>query len=676
VSASETTSGAPGDTRARSVTLVDLRPNADSFMGGASVERARGRLAKAGHAVSLVRATRDVRPEDGGDEARWSAEIAREVGATARASGADFVVVWRAWSEALIDRLREAAGDARLIRLGSIAAALDDRFDAVVDEEGLLALVSGLAPPPKRSGPLRPGDLRKLAATPEGAGAPSQDAGARPTLTGPAVGCPFLLDARKNPRFAGLTLDERVQTRGCTFCLDNLGTYAMPSEPDVLAAWLGQLRALRASRPDTREVLLVDERPHPFLPALFAAIEGEPALHGLTLLVKSRVDWLLEFAEHVTRAIELAARSGSVLDLYLVGFESFDAAQLELFNKGVTVDDNLRAIALMRSLGARYPASFAFDRHRAHGIVLFTPWTTPASLLENARVMREVRFHELRTEAIRTRLRLYARTPLHALAASEGLLVDTFAEGRPDRAAEQGYDASVPWRFADARVEAIFQAATGLAARHRDVRDADALELATRLVLAREALASAPESAYAPLVAAVSAHGARASLEVARVLADATFAALGASQGDAKRASEGRVVEAADAPALVEAAGAMGFVSQARACFDGRARVVVAREARALEAAMGAKPATLPSALRVGARVRAHRIAALASEAHAHRLVIERPGGRVVLVIAPTSVAGPCALRRGAFGVEIENPATLDDDDRVAIGQIVRALPA
>jgi hypothetical protein len=652
------------------VTLVDLRPNADSFVGGASVERARERLARAGHAVSLVRG---VRP-DGGDEARWAAEIAAELAATARASQADFVVVWRVWSEAIVDALRAAAGEARLIRLASIAAALDDRFDAIVDEEALLAMVSGTAPPPARRGPLRPRDLRALDVLGAASPTPSLDAGARPTISGPAVGCPFLLDARKNPRFSGLALDERVQTRGCTFCLDNLGTYAMPSEHDVLAAWLGQLRAIRAARPDTREVLLVDERPHPFLPALFAAIVDEPALHGFTLLVKSRVDWLLEFAEPFTRAIELAARSGSVLDLYLVGFESFDAAQLELFNKGVTVEDNLRAIALMRALGARYPASFAFDRHRAHGIVLFTPWTTPASLLENARVMREVRFHELRSEAIRTRLRLYARTPLHALAAAEGLLVEAFGEGRPDRAAEQGYDASVPWRFGDARVEAIFQAATGLATRHRDLCDADALELATRLVLAHEALADAPACAFAPLVAAVSAHGPSASLDVARVHADAAFAALAA----AGRASEGRVIDATDAPALVEAARAMGFVAEARADFDGHARVVVARDASALEAALQAGSPALPPAIRAGARVRTHRIAALTSEAHGHRLVLEpeRGGGRLVLVIAPLAVAGPCALRRGAFGVEIENPTTLRDDDRVALGLLVRALPA
>ena len=46
------------------------------------------------------------------------------------------------------------------------------------------------------------------------------------------------------------------------------------------------------------------------------------------------------------------------------------------------------------------------------------PVLTPAI---HARVMREVRFHELRSEALRTRLRLYPRVPLHALAERDGL---------------------------------------------------------------------------------------------------------------------------------------------------------------------------------------------------------------------------------------------------------------
>src|SRR6185369_15040985 len=126
--------------------------------------------------------------------------------------------------------------------------------------------------------------------------------------------------------FASLDVDPtKVQLRGCTFCLDNDGAYAMPTEAEVLATWLPQLRELRRRRPGFREVLLVDERPHPFLPALFEALLREPGLAPLDLMFKSRVDWLLEHADGaVARAAELAERSGSVLYLYLVGFESFD----------------------------------------------------------------------------------------------------------------------------------------------------------------------------------------------------------------------------------------------------------------------------------------------------------------------------------------------------------------
>ncbi len=643
----------------RRVTLVDVRPRADTFIGDSALERTERRLAEAGHAVAIVRAVRPIDAEQGA----WAESVAEEV----RAARGDVVVVARAWSASFVDALRQAAAGAPLLRLSGIAAALDEKFDAVVDAEALLAWISGAPLPAPRKSPLRPRDLRALGALDADTRA---EAGGRPTITGPAIGCPFLLDARQNPRFARLALDEQVQTRGCTFCLDNVGTYAMPREDEALAAWLGQLRSLRAARPEAREVLLVDERPHPFLPALFAALAAEPALHGLTVLVKSRVDWLLEFAREIERAIELAATSGSVLDLYLVGFESFDQAQLDLFNKGVTVADNVRAIELMRALGQRHPRAFAFDRHRAHGIVLFTPWSTPASLLENARRMREVRFDELRTEALRTRLRLYPRTPLHALAAHEGLLAGAFDEGRPDRAAEQGYDASVPWRFADARVEAIFQAANALRARHRELREADALELATRLLLERGVLAEAPSIAFAPLGAAVLAHGAREAIDVERVLADALFASI--DRG--RRPTEGRTIAKQDAPALVEAARRMGLAAAARD-EGSNARVVLARDASALERALLAEAPPLPARIAQGARAHGHHLAALGSDSFAHRFALEREGARLGVTIVSSAVAGPCAIRRGAFGVEIEAGGPLRDDDRVAIGAVVRALP-
>jgi hypothetical protein len=506
--------GSTNDAPRRSVILLDLHARRDQFQDDGSLGGLAAELEAEGHAVTLVSS---VLAADPGGASAWHARLAELV----RRGAFEVAVLARVWDGATIDALRGALpAGARVVRLTlGVSAALDDRFDHVLDFDGLKRLLGGEADPsPAAFRRVRPAELRRQAAA-----APSRlrvlapsalpglvegDLGARPTISGPASGCPFLLDAGKNPLFAELGADpDKVQMKGCTFCLDNTGSFAAPTEAAVLDAWLAQLRSLRVRDPGGREVLLTDERPHPYLPGFFRALLADPAMAPVELLFKSRVDWLLEFADTaVAEAAALAAEHGSVLHLYLIGFESFDQFHLDLFNKGVTVADNAAAVEKVRELGARFPRSFEFRRYRAHGVVLFTPWTTPESLLENARWMRRLRFEELRSEAVRTRLRLYPRVPLHALAEKDGLLVSSFEAGRPDRAAEQGYDASVPWRFQHPAMEAIFQAANDLG-RACSLKDADLLELATRLVGRYPGLTAAPDAAWLPLREALRAWG-------------------------------------------------------------------------------------------------------------------------------------------------------------------------
>jgi hypothetical protein len=499
----------------RAVALLDLHARADQFQDDASLGALAAELTAAGHRVSLVRSVLAAEP---GGLAAWHARL----GAFLGEGGFDLAVLARVWEESTVTVIREALGEeGRVVRLTSgVAAALDAKLDHVLDVGGLKRLLEGEEAPAQAAWrPVKPAELRRRAA-----GAPNrlvvlaptalpgqadERTVGRPTISGPASGCPFLLDASKSPIFADLGADPaKVQMKGCTFCLDNTGSYAMPTEDAVLEAWLSQLRRIRAESPGAREILLTDERPHPYLPGLFRALLREPDLGPIELMFKSRVDWLLEFADGpLAEAAALAEQGGSLLHLYLIGFESFDPFHLELFNKGSTVDDNVQAIAKVRELGARFPRSFEYRRYRAHGIVLFTPWTTPESLLTNAKMMREVGFAELRSEAIRTRLRLYPRVPLHALAARDGLLVEAFEPGRPDRAIEQGYDASVPWRFRDPRTEAIFRAATDFSRVERSMSDADVLEIATRLVMRYPGLSTVPELAWLPLRQALRAWG-------------------------------------------------------------------------------------------------------------------------------------------------------------------------
>lgn len=487
------------------VLLLDVRPHSETFVGEAQFERLELALREVGAEVVIQRHVQS--PDVSTQE--WFEALQHAV----REVSPDVVGVSRAWDVTIPDALRAAAPAATLIRItGGVRANIDGYFDHVLAPRELVAFVGGAEPTSaefkrKSARDARAEAFEAIVATGEIAESMTTagDA-ARPTIHGPAGGCPYLRDSASTPPFASLDLDPQVyQTRGCTFCLDNDGAYAVLSEVDVVESWLTQLRAIRRAHPDAREVLLTMERPHPYLPAFFRALEGEPALAPIELLFKSRADWLLEFADTaIAEACTLAGRTGSRLHLYLMGFENFDPFHLELFNKGHSVDDSIEALTTMRRLSDRFPDTFEFRRHRAHGIVLFTPWTRPEHILENARVMREIGFSEVRSEAHLTRLRLYPRVPLHAKAESEGLLVDAFREHRPDRAIAQGYDASVPWRFEDPRMEVVFAVAGALVSRRRVPDEPSALELAAHFATRWPSLSNAPDVAHVALERALA----------------------------------------------------------------------------------------------------------------------------------------------------------------------------
>ena len=496
------------------IAILDLQARPDQFQDDASLGSLATELIARGHRVQFVRTVLAAHP---GGEVGWHKELQAFVGA----GGFDLVLLAHIWLPATVAALRaDLRPEARLVRITSgVAAALDASLDHVLDTAGLDALLAGdTQPAPAQWQPQKPADIRaKLtisptrltAQSPLPIAAASTQPAQRPMISGPVAGCPFLLDAARNPLFAAVVAaDPTLQSKGCSFCLDNNGAFAQPTEAEVIATWLAQLRKLKSQQPGLREIVLTDERPHPHLPGFFRALAGEPALGGVELLIKSRVDWLLQFADTaLTEALHAARLSNSVLHIYLMGFENFDQFHLDLFNKAVTVADNLAAIETLIALEAAFPDAFAFRPHRAHGIVLFTPWTTPAALRENARVMRQIQFHQLRTEAVRTRLRLYPRVPLYALAEADGLLTEEFAPGRRDRAAEQGYDASAPWRFADERMEAIFQAANALHDAHPTLTDADLIDLAVNTVLRFPGLAAVPQVAWLPIDQALCSWG-------------------------------------------------------------------------------------------------------------------------------------------------------------------------
>lgn len=547
------------------VAVVELLAPQGAFFADQRVADVADRLYAAGHEAQRVR----VGAADGERLAAWL-----------RGFDPDWVVLSRLWEGGLVHQLRPALPPAvRWVRLGQGAATpLDGLVDAVLDPDGVVAALttgsredSGASWQPSSARQIR---ARLSAYTLPAACAPlvvltdgGQDSAALPRVSveGPGGGCPFLLDVRDNPHFAALDLDPRgVQTKGCSFCLDNHGAYALPKEADVVASFIAQLRARRQGIEGRCEVLLTGERPHPFLPAYFRALADHPELGPVELMIKSRVDWLLQYADGPIReALALAQAGGHLLNCYLVGFESFDPFHLALFNKGVDVEANVRAIAVLRQLAREFPTAFTFDKYRAHGIVLFTPWTRPGHLRTNAIALRAVGFDGLRDDMLSTRLRLYPHVPLHAKARAEGLLTDAFDRARGDRAAEQGYDASVPWRFADPATETIYQACAALVPLRHVLGEANLLELVVALVTREPQLTGHPQAVAAWLRQRVQAWGADAAralcqLGGAELLADdPELQRLQSAAAKAACFKEG--VPRGEVAALCEAFAAMGL---------------------------------------------------------------------------------------------------------------------
>jgi hypothetical protein len=436
---------------------LDLRV---SLQGYLSADTLREALLRARAAGAVVLWLRSVEQSAGSP---WPQRVASAVADFAP----DIVLVERVWRADVVQAARLAVPAATWVRLASGAEMpLDGLLDGVVDGGAISHRIhNGVWP--ARSVAATPAALRQQRAErapPAGVLEPVDVEGLegerllqRPSIRGPVEGCPFLLDARRNLAYAQVDLTGGVQTRGCAYCLDNTGVYAAPKEADMVASWVGQLEVLRAHDPALSEVLLSDERPHPYLPALMRALAERPHLFGLTLLWKSRVDWLLEFAgTAIAQACQLAPLSRTTLDLYLIGIENFADSELTRMNKGVTAAENRSALQVVEQLGERFSPWFVWQRSRAHGIILFSPWTSPEELQINAEQMAAVGFERYRLGALRTRMRLYPGLPLYAKAQQEGLLAADFAAGR-DRAEEQGYNASVPWRFAHAGTAAIWR---------------------------------------------------------------------------------------------------------------------------------------------------------------------------------------------------------------------------
>jgi hypothetical protein len=279
------------------------------------------------------------------------------------------------------------------------------------------------------------------------------------------AGCPYAADPRREPFYAGLFpiagADPELALLGCAFC--PMGGDYQASDEDLLLPWIAaQARAIRRAAPETEALVLSDQAPLPYLARLLSETAD---LAPLRWLVAMRADVLLRERRRLARALEVAARVGHRVEVYLTGFESFSDRELGRYLKGVRAAELVAAAQAMRALAREHPTSFSHATAKGHSLILWSPWTAPEDLAASLRTVRREGLGELFSELGRNRLRLTHELPITRAAARDGALLDGWPEGDEGAARRKGYSPDRPWRFLDPRTARAHRMAEALRER-------------------------------------------------------------------------------------------------------------------------------------------------------------------------------------------------------------------
>src|SRR5262249_4167762 len=153
--------------------------------------------------------------------------------------------------------------------------------------------------------------------------------------------CPFQLDARENPLYAGVNIPDDYG-RGCAFCTTGNHYDGRPNA-ETAASVLEQIRYVRAHAPELILLVLKDQNPFGYLTEVVESCAAE-RLSGFSLLLETRAEWFLRNATRFDRALAIAHGIGVRIAPFLVGIENFSQPELDRFNKGTTVAANIEFI--------------------------------------------------------------------------------------------------------------------------------------------------------------------------------------------------------------------------------------------------------------------------------------------------------------------------------------------
>lgn len=194
------------------------------------------------------------------------------------------------------------------------------------------------------------------------------------------IGCPHATKTISMtitpPSFMPDTSPIKLPVNGCSFCdvAVDKGFCGAVKKTAVLEQ-IADLPADETGRKIPFE--LINENPFKSLPQLLAACEEEN-LAVSQINLTTRADYLVQGETHLIESLKQARKMRVRIVCVSVGFESFSDTILRNLNKGITLADNLTAIALMRRLKHLFPFQWGYARNEGanHGFIHPTPWDT------------------------------------------------------------------------------------------------------------------------------------------------------------------------------------------------------------------------------------------------------------------------------------------------------------
>jgi hypothetical protein len=174
---------------------------------------------------------------------------------------------------------------------------------------------------------------------------------------------------------------SEIGTWGCTFCdvARDKGFHGHVQDEEVIE----QVRNLPEHEGKKIPFELIDEYPVVFLPRLLdRAMQEGIRLSQINLVC--RVNDITVHEKELDNILAVARRNGVRIMFSSIGFESFSQKILRNFNKGITVEDIIKCVKILREMKARYGNTMFYKRDEGaiHGFIHPTPWDDSETMME------------------------------------------------------------------------------------------------------------------------------------------------------------------------------------------------------------------------------------------------------------------------------------------------------